>query len=199
VFDEAKKDVCFGDGALDKIREAPGAWLALVPKKLERTFDDVGTPGWYLHSSNWQLFPENYKNALGASEVLVQRIVMLLAFVAILRGPGPRRGWRRLLALVGACCLFAPLAYVSVLLLIAAAMTLGRGLLAEPPLLLAICGLASTAVIHSVFFGGARYAIVTLPFTIALAGCSLRPRLRSEAGTERPMVRLWKSVWRKGP
>ena len=80
VFDEAKKDVCFGDGAIARICEAPHTWLALIPKKLERTFDDVGTPGWYLHSSSWQLFPENYKVALGAAEVIVQRVVLLLAF-----------------------------------------------------------------------------------------------------------------------
>ncbi len=174
VFDEAKKDVCFGDGALARIREAPRAWLALVPKKLERTFDDVGTPGWYLHSSNWRLFPDNYKNALGAAEVIVQRSVMLLALLAIVRAASKRVWLTRVLALAGCVFMCMPLAWVGVLLLVAAALTLGLRLLDEPPLLLASIGLAATALIHAMFFGGARYAIVTMPWTIALAGSLFR-------------------------
>ena len=174
VFDEAKKDVCFGDGALARIREAPRAWLALVPKKLERTFDDIGTPGWYLHSSNWRLFPDNYKNALGAAEVIVQRSVMLLALLAIVRAASKRVWLTRVLAFAGCVFMCMPLAWVGVLLLVAAALTLGLRLLDEPPLLLASIGLAATALIHAMFFGGARYAIVTMPWTIALAGSLFR-------------------------
>ncbi len=174
VFDEAKKDVCFGDGALERIVESPRRWLALMPKKLERTFDDVGTPGWYLHSSNWQLFPENYQTALGTAEVIVQRLVMLMAFAAIIRVRAERALLRRILLFAGAGCVCFPIAWVGVLLLVMAAATLGLELLNEPPLLLASLGLGSTAIIHAVFFGGARYAIVTMPWTIALAGCFLR-------------------------
>ncbi len=174
VFDEAKKDVCFGDGAIERIHDAPGAWLKLMPKKLERTFDDVGTPGWYLHSSNWKLFPENYKNALGAAEVIVQRVVMLLALAAIFRIHYRRLRLRRGLVIAGAVCMCMPLAWVGILFLTAAALTLGLHLLDEPPLLLASIGLVSTAIIHAIFFGGARYAIVTMPWTIALAGCVWR-------------------------
>ena len=174
VFDEAKKDVCFGDGAVERIRDAPSAWLKLMPKKLERTFDDVGTPGWYLHSSNWKLFPENYKNALGAAEVVVQRIVMLMALGAIFRIRDKRSMLRRGLVIAGAVCMCLPFAWVGILLLTAAALTLGLRLLDDPPLMLASVGLASTALIHAIFFGGARYAIVTMPWTIALAGCVLR-------------------------
>jgi len=174
VFDEAKKDVCFGDGAVERIRDAPGAWFKLMPRKLERTFDDVGTPGWYLHSSNWKVFPENYKNALGAAEVIVQRTIMLLALAAIFRIADKRLKLRRGLVIAGAVCMCLPIAWVGILFLTAAALTLGLRLLDEPPLLLASIGLVSTAIIHAIFFGGARYAIVTMPWTIALAGCVLR-------------------------
>ena len=81
---------------------------------------------------------------------------------------------RRVLAIAGAICVCFPIAWVSVLLLVFAALTLGEAILHEPPLLLASFGLLSTAVIHAIFFGGARYAIVTMPWTIALAGCFLR-------------------------
>jgi 4-amino-4-deoxy-L-arabinose transferase-like glycosyltransferase len=208
VFDEAKKDVCFGNGAVERIRQAPGAWLSLMPKKLQRTFDDVGTPGWYLHSSNWQLFPENHKTALGAAEVLAQRIVLLMALFAILRiiDRGVRNRWYfgfmtlilvfphawaaillacmmafflglgRTSVLVAMVCALLPVAWVSVLLLVVAALTLGVRLLDELPLFLAMAGLSCTAIIHAIFFGGARYAIVTMPWTIALAGCAFRPK-----------------------
>jgi len=172
VFDEAKKDACFGDGAIERIRQAPQAWVSLMPKKLERTFDDVGTPGWYLHSSNWKLFPENCKNVLGGAEVLVQRCVMLLAFVAVLRVK-PKRLWvTRGLALAGALCIFGPVAWVGVIFLFLATASLGLTVLDHPPLLLASIGLLATAVIHACFFGGARYAIVTMPWTMALAACA---------------------------
>jgi len=176
VFDEAKKDACFGDGAIERIREAPGSWFSLMPKKLERTFDDVGTPGWYLHSSNWRLFPENFKTALGAAEVLVQRCIMLLAFVAVLRVKSKRLWVTRSLAFAGALCIFGPVAWVGVIFLILATASLGLTVLDHPPLLLASIGLMATAVIHACFFGGARYAIVTMPWTIALGGSALRCR-----------------------
>lgn len=180
VFDEANKDVCFGDGAVARIREAPRAWLALIPNKLARTFDDVGTPGWYLHSSNQRLFTERNKIALGAAEAIVQRGVVLLAFLALLRIAARRRFLRNILSFAGAACVCMPdMAWVGVLLLVLAALTLGLDLLNEPPLALASAGLAATAVIHALFFGGARYAIVTMPWTIAWAGCCWR---RADAG-----------------
>lgn len=183
VFDEAQKDVCFGNGALQRIQQAPAAWLSLMPQKLQRTFDDVGTPGWYLHASNGQVFPESYKTALGVAEVLVQRVVLLIALVATLRIPARRMWLRRVLVIAAMACIVVPQAWVAVLLLVVAALTLGLTLLDELPLLLATVGLGSTAIIHAVFFGGARYAIVTMPWTIALAGCAFRPaRAHSQTG-----------------
>jgi hypothetical protein len=171
VFDEAKKDVCFGDGAVERIHGSPLAWAALMPSKLARTFDDVGTPGFYLHSSNGQLFPENYKTTLAVAEVIVQRAVLLLALAAVTRIRAKRRLLRNILLLAAAVCVCLPyFAWVAVLLLAAAALTVGLELLQEPPLLLASIGLCSTAIIHAVFFGGARYAMVTMPWTIALSG-----------------------------
>jgi len=179
VFDEAKKDGCFGDGAIERIAKAPRAWISLVPMKLKRTFDDVGTPGWYLHSSNWRLFPERAKTALGAAEVLAQRVVMLLALTAIFRIPSRRKWVTRGLVLAGALCTLVPLAWVGVIFLVLATASLGFTALEHPPLLLASVGLAATAIIHACFFGGARYAIVTMPWTIALAGSAWMPTRRA--------------------
>ena len=99
---------------------------------------------------------------------------MLLALAAIFRIHYRRLRLRRGLVIAGAVCMCMPLAWVGILFLTAAALTLGLHLLDEPPLLLASIGLVSTAIIHAIFFGGARYAIVTMPWTIALAGCVWR-------------------------
>jgi len=175
VFDEARKDVCFGEGARQLIERDPLRWLGLAPKKLERTFDDVGAPGWYLHSSNGHAFPEQYKKWLGAGEVLATRTTLLLAGAAILRIPGRGARWRWALVLLAMASFCVPFAWIGVLLLVVAALTLGARLFSSPPLLLATAGLGTTAIIHAVFFGGARYAIVVLPWTIALAGQAFAP------------------------
>jgi hypothetical protein len=52
VFDEAAKDVCFGDEARRFIREHPGAWLRLAPQKLAATFDYASAPGATRSSSS---------------------------------------------------------------------------------------------------------------------------------------------------
>lgn len=185
VFDEAKKDVCFGEGAQDRIKTAPLPWLSLIPQKLERTFDDVGTPGWYLHSSNGQQFPDGYKRVLGSSEVLVQRVVLLMALIGSLRVTGPRKMLRMAVTLAAIPFVFMPMAWVSVLLFVVATLLLGWRSFTLPPLLLAAVGLGVTAAIHAMFFGGARYAIVTMPWTIAAAGCAFRSRAR-ERSIEEP-------------
>lgn len=179
VFDEAKKDVCFGEGAQERIKAAPLPWLSLIPQKLERTFDDVGTPGWYLHSSNGQQFPDGYKRVLGSGEVLVQRAVLLMALLGSLRVAGPRKKLRTAVVVAAIPFAFMPMAWVSVLLFVVATLLLGWRSFTLPPLLLAGVGLGVTAVIHAMFFGGARYAIVTMPWTIAAAACVFRPRDRN--------------------
>jgi 4-amino-4-deoxy-L-arabinose transferase-like glycosyltransferase len=51
VWDEAEKDVCFGDAARRRIAGAPLAWIARAPAKLAMTFDYFGAGPWYLHAS----------------------------------------------------------------------------------------------------------------------------------------------------
>jgi hypothetical protein len=46
-------------------------------------------------------------------------------------------------------------------------LLIGRRLAAEPPLLLVAFACGTTAVVHAVFFGGARYGIVVIPFVLA--------------------------------
>lgn len=167
VYAEAEKDACFGHAALQVIRDDPMHWLRLIPKKLEKTFDDVGAPGWYLNASSWRHFDERAKVALGVAEVLFQRGTMMVALVGLMRARGPGRAARLLLSAMAAVCLFYTYAWLAVLLFCLAVAWLGRDVLKAPVLLCTAFAYSTTALVHAAFFGGARYAIVILPFMIA--------------------------------
>ncbi len=167
VFAEAAKDSCFGEAALRAIRQHPIAWLGLVPAKLKRTFDDVGAPGWYLNSAAWHHFDDRAKVMLGVAEVLAQRMSMMVALVGLMRVRGKGRSLRVAIAAAAMGCLFYTYAWVGVLLLCLGVLLIGRWLLAEPLLLFLAFAYGTTALVHAVFFGGARYAIVVMPFMLA--------------------------------
>jgi 4-amino-4-deoxy-L-arabinose transferase-like glycosyltransferase len=166
VFKEAEKDHCFGEAAKRLIRQHPFAWLSLVPMKLTKTFDDVGAPGYYLNASNSVAFDDHEKWWLGASEVLCQRLLLILVAVTVGTLPGPRRRLRRGLAALSVVFLCVPYAWVAILALSCASMALGRRLLKEPAIFFLAAGWLLTAAVHAVFFGGARYAMVVLPLVI---------------------------------
>jgi hypothetical protein len=172
VFGEAAKDACFGRAARDRIAGAPLRWLALIPKKLSFTFDYSGAPGWYLHASNPEAFPESAKVGLGVAETLWQRLLVALALVALWRAEGPRKVGRAVLCGVGAACLFTQAAWISHVLLVGAALSLGKRLAGHPPAALAGGAVAVTALTHAVFFGAGRYSLVVFPLLAALAGSS---------------------------
>lgn len=174
VFGEADKDACFGRDAVDKIVKEPGRWLGLIPAKLAVTFDYGGAPGWYLHSSNASAFGETHKVVLGVIETLWQRIVLLLAIVALVRQKSRPYG---LVALAFLAAAFAVqrAAWVSYLVLIALAALSARGRPAHVPAALSAAVVAMTALTHALFFGAGRYSLVCYPLLAALAGASLTP------------------------
>lgn len=180
VYAEAAKDACFGQAAVERIREQPGAWLALVPKKLSATFDYVGAAAWYLRSSNPSAWSEERKLGLGVAETAWQRVSLLLALLAAARLSGPGRPVRLLLGLAAALALFQPAAWPSYLALCAIVLL---GSWAEPLAVLAGWTVFTTALTHAAFFGAGRYAVVCFTATAALAGLLGRGRAaRSAAG-----------------
>jgi hypothetical protein len=167
VFAEARKDTCFGAAALSIIGQHPIAWFGLVPAKLKKTFDDVGAPGWYLNTADWHYFDDRAKAALAVTEVLAQRVSMMIALVGLMRVRGKGRALRIAIAAAAMGCLFYTYAWIAVLLLCLGILLIGRRLLAEPLLLFLAFAYGTTALVHAVFFGGARYAIVVMPFMLA--------------------------------
>lgn len=171
VFDEARKDICFGHAAFSRIAAHPWQWLALVPKKLAATFDYCGGAGWYLHAANPAAFSATAKLWLGIVETAFERLVLGAALVWSGLAAGPRRRLRCVVALAVIVFLLTPHAYVAYLGLCVVLALLGRVLVRSAlvaPAALAV--VASTAAFHAIFFGAGRYSMVVFPFVTALAG-----------------------------
>lgn len=194
VEDEAEKNACFGEAGRDAILANPGAWLALAPKKLAATFDYGGAGPWYLRAANPDALSEGGKRLLGGATVLFERLAVAAGAIAAARVLDTHRRERGsaaakvglVLAVASAAAGFFPaFGWIAVLLLIAAlaiVVSLGR----PPPVFgLALAQLASTALVHVVFFGSGRYAMVTFPVVTALAVFALprsaEPRERAAA------------------
>lgn len=163
VFAEGAKDRCFGRAGLEVIRDAPLAWLALVPKKLAVTFDYGTAAAHYLSASNPKLIGEEAKVAIGAAELLGQRVVLLAATLALGLTDGPRRRWRRWLVPVAVVALLSPSGWLGWMALFAQGALLGSRLFALPQVALGVSLVGASALTHAVFFGAGRYALVCLP------------------------------------
>lgn len=176
VWDEAKKDACFGAAARKNIERAPATWVAKMPKKLAVTFDYFGGAPWYLHQANPEAFSYDAKVRLGALETVVSRLLLAMAVVALARAKGAFSRVRKglgALGLLSALTLHAWPAYLALGLLGA---LLGPRALARGPVLVpvSLAVVLSTAAMHAAFFGAGRYGLVTAPFVAALA--FVRPR-----------------------
>lgn len=172
VFGEAGKDRCFGEAAMRRILADPIGWVRLVPAKLGQTFNYGTASAHYLSSSNGAVVGERAKIVIGALELLGQRLLVLAALFGLARADGPRLRARLVLAASSAPFLFLPPAWVAWIGVIAVGALLGRALFARPALCSALSTLLATALIHAVFFGAARYALVCLPALALLAACS---------------------------
>lgn len=194
VFDEAEKDACFGREAARDIARAPTTWISLVPAKLAATFDYAGAGPWYLHAANADAFSARAKLVLGGAEVAFERLVLAAGLVASIRKLWiTERLAPRAVAVVGALSglsLFTVHGYLAVIglvLVLAVLVFSGRARRQPPAFPAALAVLASTVVIHAVFFGAGRYALVTFPVLAALAGFVLPARDASKSRESRPL------------
>ncbi len=171
VFDEAKKDDCFGREAARWIVSHPGTWLSLAPSKLAVTFDYCGAAGWYLHAANPKAFPYSWKVALGAVETALERVVLGAALLGLGLARGPRRRGRLAFGIVALLPLFTQHAWFAYLAIVPMAALFG-GALASSAFALPACAgvVAITALTHAVFFGAGRYGLPVMPLVTALAG-----------------------------
>jgi len=181
VFEEALKDACFGEAALRRIRERPGVWLGLAPSKWGATFDYPAAPAHYLRMSNPTRFSHDDEQRLVAVETVFSRLLSALSLLGFLWLPGPARHLRGLLVALGVVSLASPFAWVAVLCLLALGAVQWRVLTTARPLAVGLAALALTALIHAVFFGAGRYALVGgyLAGLLAIAGGAARSKPRA--------------------
>lgn len=172
VFGEAAKDECFGRAGLRHVLSDPLAYLALIPDKLRATFDGGGAAGYYLYVSNPEAFGERARRALGSIEVVFERLLLLAALIGVALPQGQRVRARRGMALLGALFLFARFAWASHLLLVGVIVLSGR-VWGRPARAGALSVVLVTAVTHAIFFGADRYAMVGVPWLIAVAAEAL--------------------------
>lgn len=190
VFDEAKKDKCFGQAAARRIVANPIGWISLAPKKLGATFDYCGAAGWYLHASNAKAFPYRAKVVLGALETVFIRVCVLAALIAMAVPRGPRRRMRAVAAAVGAISLFTPAGWPAVLALLASLSFFGRSLGVLPVAVpAAASAVGVTVATHVVFFGAGRYSMVVFPLIAVLVAGIRRPANGGSGGLSQDGVR----------
>ena len=183
VFDEAEKNRCFKEAAVREIEREPIAWLSLIPAKLARTFNYCGAGPWYLHQANPAAVSDPMKRVLGGVEVVFERLSIAAALIAVGRRASALRAALRWCCLstitIGLVMNFVPqLGYIAILcLLVGLALLLtGRPARTAPPTFsLGFWIVASTALVHAVFFGAGRYEMVIFPIVSALAAFALRP------------------------
>jgi hypothetical protein len=171
VWDEAQKDLCFQVAARQEIAADPVGWLRRIPRKVSVTLDYFGGAPWYLHASSPAAFGDKAKLALGVVETVVTRALLVLALYRVGARGGPRPKLVRVLRAIGIVAAFTvhgSIAYVALVLLVAANGVRAAG---RDPLLVPFTAtlVAATALTHSLFFGGGRYGIVVVPFVAALA------------------------------
>jgi hypothetical protein len=169
VFDEAAKDRCFRDAAWSVIRARPLEWLALAPQKLAVTFDHFSAGPAYLHEAAPAAFGAVAKRVAAIVEFGWHRALLALGLFGI--APGRSSRTRALVAALA--CL--PAGWVATLVLAVSAMLRGWGKGLESSRRVALASgfvLATTALVHAVFFGAGRYGLVSISAVCLLASLS---------------------------
>lgn len=188
VTGQVQQDRCWFSYGVEQIRTRPGFWLSLVPKKLRYTFDHESFAVEYLHEARPQSWTEPIRTQVRDLTTLAHRLLVCaapFAWIALSKRRWPQVALLGATLLLGYACLSAkePIFYPFALLAAALAWLPLPGRPGSPPaLLLASTFLASTALVHAVFFGEDRYHIVVTPVLCLFAAAALRPTRESAYG-----------------
>lgn len=166
VFGEAGKDRCFGHAGVERMLQAPGAWLALAPQKLGQLFNHGAVASSYLQTSNAGLVTERARTVIATVETLYSRLLLLGACVGLWRAASGR--WGRVASLLAGVFTLSPWGYVAQLGVLGALLAERPGPGRRPLQLLAAAVLGLCVVTHVVFFGAPRYALVWVPWLALL-------------------------------
>jgi hypothetical protein len=213
VRGQVDQDRCWMAQGWRWIKDDPGRWLALIPKKLGHTFDHESFPVGYLAEADPAAWPEErrafWRGVLSGTHCAL----LAAAALGVVARPGQRFGApRQRPQTPGRARRGATAAQAAALALVAGLLLWGVVSDAHPfwPLAVAIPALAaaplpgrprtggvigylafavaSVLLTHAVFFGEDRYHVVVTPALCILAACALRaaPGRGAAAGTEEP-------------
>lgn len=79
VTGQVQQDRCWGDVGKEIIARDPGAWLALVPRKLAHTYNHESFAVGYLAEANPQLFPGEQREQVRATLTVFHHLLMAAA------------------------------------------------------------------------------------------------------------------------
>jgi len=195
VTGQVQQDRCWQAVGVAWIARDPARWLALIPAKLAHTFDHQSFAVGYLAEADPTAWPESRRASWREVLTASSRALLVLAALGMVALPrslsslrGPARAWLpRSIALVGVLGLAVlaavpeqgaawPLA-LAIPLLATLAARVGPPAPAADASALALYlafVVASTCVIHAVFFGEDRYQIVVVPALVLLAARALQ-------------------------
>ena len=186
VTGQVQQDRCWMNEGLSWIKQEPGRWLSLVPKKLSHTFDHESFPIGYLSQADPQNWPEEAKHRGRTILTTIHCLLLSIAALGVVGRPSIRRGYLAFflqfaaLALVVALALhglqsdthaFWPLAIVLVVL---GALPLPGSPPRSGVIGYLVFAIASVALTHAIFFGEDRYHLVITPALCVLAASALR-------------------------
>lgn len=164
VFSEAGKDACFAEAGRRRIAAAPRDWVRLIPHKLRNTLDFAAAGTEHLAASG--AVSSELKPRLQSMEYLWQRGLLALGLLGAWAGwtrlspawSAPTRIFRNVLLAASACTIPSSWSWIAWCAL-ALLVLLDSSLRTHVASGACLGVLASTLLIHSVFFGAGRYSI----------------------------------------
>jgi 4-amino-4-deoxy-L-arabinose transferase-like glycosyltransferase len=186
VTGQVQQDDCWAQVGWRKIKEAPGHWLSLAPKKLAQTFDHESFAVEYVHEADPAAWPDERREA--ARGLLTATHLGLLAAAALSVVALPLGRLKReeqywqigLLVLISGLIFYGiadeqhPFHWLTVLAPLLAFLPVpGRPYLGAVGRMVMATVLV-TALTHVVFFGEDRYHLFLSPLLCVLAAAALR-------------------------
>jgi hypothetical protein len=186
VTGQVQQDDCWAQVGWRKIKEAPGHWLSLAPKKLAQTFDHESFAVEYVHEADPGAWPDERREA--ARGLLTATHLGLLAAAALSVVALPLGRLKReeqywqigLLVLISGLIFYGiadeqhPFHWLTVLAPLLAFLPVpGRPYLGAVGRMVMATVLV-TALTHVVFFGEDRYHLFLSPLLCVLAAAALR-------------------------
>lgn len=186
VTGQVQQDDCWAQVGWRKIKEAPGHWLGLMPKKLAQTFNHESFAIEYVHEADPGAWPEDRREAARGLLTAAHLALLAAAALSIVALPLGRLKREEQYWQIGVLVLLSGLIFYGIaddqhpfhwLIVVAPALAFvplpGRPYLGAVGRM-AMAAVLVTAVTHVVFFGEDRYHLFLSPLLCVLAAAALR-------------------------